>query len=182
VTIQLTWDDPTDPVPGFDAPERLTLEENIRTELARAASANRVSDSLVVQLSCPSPCRLIIGEASTQDGKAIFEIEYAVWPPHNSKYHYVGPLSQQREVIFANIVAYLAKEQSVDLSISEARAQIEEEAEEMTENWEGADHDARGDLVADTPLQKLLAEYHELGEQILNIRDEGIARSQRIRK
>jgi hypothetical protein len=46
-----------------------------------------------------------------------------------------------------------------------------EEVEELVENWEEADIDNPSGVPAKTPLQVLLAEHHELGEELLDLLD-----------
>ncbi len=52
---------------------------------------------------------------------------------------------------------------------------LKREAEEAAENWEEADAQPCPPTPT-TPLQKLLAEHHELGEQILDIQEEATER------
>jgi hypothetical protein len=52
------------------------------------------------------------------------------------------------------------------------RAEIADEAEELTENWDMAsldNWDLNWDLEGKTKLQRLLAEHHEIGEHILDL-------------
>jgi len=47
-----------------------------------------------------------------------------------------------------------------------------EEVEELVENWEDADIDSQSGTAAKTPLQVLLAEHHELSEELLDLLDD----------
>jgi len=53
-------------------------------------------------------------------------------------------------------------------------AKIDEEATEAVERWEeDADLD---NVLPRTPLQHLLAQYHDLGQEILDIQDDALMR------
>jgi hypothetical protein len=84
-------------------------------------------------------------------------------------------LRRALEAKFDEICAFLAAHYGLDpdpakLS-NEKRAQIADEAEELTENWDTACFDD-WELQARTELQRLLAAHHEIRERILVLWDE----------
>jgi hypothetical protein len=59
----------------------------------------------------------------------------------------------------------------------EQRAKIADEAEELTENWDEADmKNALPPFVLQTDFQQALHKHHDLGLDIMNIRDTVIER------
>ena len=60
---------------------------------------------------------------------------------------------------------------------------LDEELEDLVENWMEADHEASSEnpLRVETELQQLLAEYHRLGELLLDTEDEARAPNARRR-
>ena len=78
-------------------------------------------------------------------------------------------LHAKRKVVFDSMVRLVASSLQIDLGDAPARSQVEDEVEKMSENW--AITEPVEGHSPNTELQRLLAEYHELGEQILDIRD-----------
>lgn len=81
-------------------------------------------------------------------------------------------LKAKRDIVFSKLVELVAKEQVVDLKDPDVRAGIEAEVEEMTEDWMKAEGENVRSIAAETPLQRLLAEHYQLGEQITDLRDQ----------
>lgn len=95
----------------------------------------------------------------------------------------IEELYTKRAAIFQQLVSAVAEQQRADLSNLAVRNEIEEETEELIENWSEADVENVNGLSADSSFQKLLAEHHELGEEILNIRDDDhVAADDALRK
>ena len=81
-------------------------------------------------------------------------------------------LRAKRDIVFSKLVELVANEQVVDLKDPDVRAGIEAEVEEMTEDWMKAEGENVRGIAAETPLQRLLAEHYQLGEQIMDLRDQ----------
>ena len=80
-------------------------------------------------------------------------------------------IDKQRQAKWEQMLAHLCGEYDLgplpDLNDSR-RQELEGELEEHVERWSEADVDDLT-LEAKTDFQKILAEYHELGEQLLDI-------------
>ncbi len=83
-------------------------------------------------------------------------------------------IDKQRQAKWEQMLAHLCDEYDLgtlsDLS-DDRRQELEEELGEHTERWNEADVDDMT-LRAKTDFQKMLAEYHELGEQLMDILDD----------
>ena len=83
-------------------------------------------------------------------------------------------IDKQRQAKWEQMLAHLCDEYNLgplsDLS-DDRRQELEEELEDHTEQWCEADEDDMT-LKAKTDFQKMLAEYHELGEQLMDILDD----------
>ncbi len=83
-------------------------------------------------------------------------------------------IDKQRQAKWEQMLAHLCGEYDLgplpDLNDSR-RQELEGELEEHVERWSEADNDDMR-LVAKTDFQKMLAEYHELGEHLLDILDD----------
>ncbi len=91
-------------------------------------------------------------------------------------------LERQRGRLWDQMLQHLAGVYSLgDLANLDERARLglDDELEDLVENWMEADHDAENPLRVETELQHLLAQYHRLGEMLLDIHDEAIARRSR---
>ncbi len=83
-------------------------------------------------------------------------------------------IDKQRQAKWDQMLAHLCGEYDLgplpDLS-DVRRQELEDELGELVERWSEADVDDMT-LEAKTNFQKMLAEYHELGEQLLDILDD----------
>ena len=83
-------------------------------------------------------------------------------------------IDKQRQAKWEQMLAHLCGEYDLgplsDLK-NGRRQELEGELEEHVERWSEADVDDMT-LEAKTDFQKMLAEYHELGEQLLDILDD----------
>ena len=82
-------------------------------------------------------------------------------------------IDKQRQAKWAQMLAHLCDEYDIgplsDLS-DDRRQELEDELEEHVEQWNETEPVSRH--VATLPFQKMLAEHHELGEQLLDILDD----------
>jgi hypothetical protein len=108
--------------------------------------------------------------------------EFEPLPPDLAKQ--LADLENQRGKLWEQMLQGLATMYSFGaLAHMDERTKLalDEELEDLVENWMEADHDASSEnpLRAETELQQLLAEYHRQGELMLNIEDEAIQRRTR---
>jgi hypothetical protein len=88
-------------------------------------------------------------------------------------------LQAKRATKFDQICELVRKQlgyKSLDKLSDQEHQQVIEEAEELAENWDEASLED-WNLLARTELQRLLAEHHEIGEQIVDLQDTAFARS-----
>jgi hypothetical protein len=94
-------------------------------------------------------------------------------------------LHEQRAKKFDEICEYLAKQLGYDNPATlsaELKAQLADEAEELTETWDSEVEMSEDPQIAEKSfhpepgLQTLLAACQELGERILDIQDEAVSR------
>jgi hypothetical protein len=74
-------------------------------------------------------------------------------------------LWETRQAVFAKMVELVAQQEEANLEDPNVLEQIEQEVDEAAENWE------MDDVMIETPIQQLLAEYHKLGAQMLRFLD-----------
>ncbi len=106
--------------------------------------------------------------------------EFEPLPPDLAKPF--AELERQRGKLWDQMLQHLAEAYSLgDLAILDDRARLglDDELGGLIENWMEADHDAPNPLRVETDLQHLLAQYHRLGEMLLDIHDEAIERRTR---
>jgi hypothetical protein len=84
----------------------------------------------------------------------------------------VQALHQRLDDKFDEIALFLAKA----LGYNEANPRCREEAEEAIDRWEEDVEMADNPIEPTDQLQLLLRDYHEISEQIMDIRDDAIAR------
>jgi hypothetical protein len=88
-------------------------------------------------------------------------------------------LHQQLDDKFNELACFLAKQ----LGFADTDPQTREEAEQAIERWE-EDAEMKRGVTPPKPtgeLQRLLSEHHEIGEWIMNIRDEAFEREHRLK-
>ena len=86
-------------------------------------------------------------------------------------------LSNRRRAKLDEAVSLLAFRYSLGEPANLPAGKLEElrdEVEELLENWDGADIDSVAGVEARTPLQLVLKDCHELGEQMMDVVDEAI--------
>ena len=62
----------------------------------------------------------------------------------------------------------------------DASKQLEQEVIELVDNWGNEAEMQKHPVNPSTPLQKLLAEHHGLGQQIVDIEDDALERDMRL--
>jgi hypothetical protein len=86
----------------------------------------------------------------------------------------LNELHAQRDALFEQIIQMLAVKYKYEQPLADdQRTKLTEEANELTENWDEADHDGKGTQLK-SDLVFLLRQHHKIREEILDIQDSAI--------